>query len=106
MKKTSKKSKKEVTKAVRMPKKSEELTGDNNEEERGQLVKVLQHASMFHKQMAMEHKSEILGAEPNSEEMFHLACSSAIEDAILLIQIAADQGMFDEMPQYQKGPAG
>ena len=56
--------------------------------------------------MAMEHKSEILGAEPNSEEMFHLACSSAIEDAILLIQIAAEQGMFDDMPQYQQGPAG
>jgi len=56
--------------------------------------------------MAMEHRSEILGAEPNSEEMFHLACSAAIEDAILLIQIAAEQGMFDKMPQYNQGPAG
>tara|TARA_Y100001963_G_scaffold39078_1_gene54685 strand:+ start:368 stop:646 length:279 start_codon:yes stop_codon:yes gene_type:complete len=87
-------------------KKSKELTADNTEEERGKWLSLLEHSSMFHQQMAMEHKSEILGAEPNSEEMFHLACSSAIEDAILLIQIAADQGMFDEMPQYKKGPAG
>ena len=90
----------------KISKKSKELIADNTEEERGKWLSLLEHSSMFHQQMAMEHKSEILGAEPNSEEMFHLACSSAIEDAILLIQIAADQGMFDYMPQYQKGPAG
>ena len=56
--------------------------------------------------MSMEHRSDILGAEPNQEELFHLACSSAIEDAILLIQMASEQGMFDEMPQYNQGPAG
>ena len=39
MKKTSKKSKKEVTRAVRMPKESKELTADNTEEERGQWVR-------------------------------------------------------------------
>ena len=105
MKKTSKKSKK-VTKAVRMPKKSTELTIDNVEEERNQWVRLLEHASMFHKQMVMEHRSPIIGAEPNQEELFHRACASAIEDAVLLIQIAAEQGMFDDMPQYSKGPAG
>ena len=90
----------------KISKKSKELTADNTDEERGKWLSLLEHSSMFHQQMAMEHRSEILGAEPNSEEMFHLACSAAIEDAILLIQIAAEQGMFDKMPQYNKGPAG
>ena len=90
----------------KISKKSKELTADNTDEERGKWLSLLEHSSMFHQQMAMEHRSEILGAEPNSEEMFHLACSAAIEDAILLIQIAAEQGMFDEIPQYNQGPAG
>ena len=106
MKKTSKKSKKEVTRAVRMPKKSTELTVDNKEEERGQWVRLLQHASMFHKQMVVETHNEIIGAEPSEDNLFHRAVASAIDDAVLLIQIAAEQGMFDDMPQYQKGPAG
>ena len=90
----------------KISKKSKELTADNTDEERGKWLSLLEHSSMFHQQMAMEHRSEILGAEPNSEEMFHIACSAAIEDAILLIQIAEEQGMFDEIPQYNKGPAG
>ena len=90
----------------KISKKSKELTANNTDEERGKWLSLLEHSSMFHQQMAMEHKSEILGAEPNTEEMFHLACSSAIEDAILLIEIAAEQGMFDDMPQYKQGPAG
>ncbi len=90
----------------KISKKSKELTADNTDEERGKWLSLLEHSSMFHQQMAMEHRSEILGAEPNSEEMFHLACSAAIEDAILLIQIAAEQGMFDKIPQYNQGPAG
>ena len=106
MKKTSKKSKKEVTKAVRMPKESKELTADNTEEERGQWVRLLQHASMFHKQMVVETHNEIIGSEPSQDNLFHRAVASAIDDAVLLIQIAGEQGMFDEMPQYQKGPAG
>ena len=59
-------------------KKSKELTIDNKEEERNQWVKLLEHASMFHKQMVMEHRSPIIGAEPNQEELFHRACASAI----------------------------
>tara|TARA_R110002020_G_scaffold343977_1_gene558324 strand:- start:416 stop:694 length:279 start_codon:yes stop_codon:yes gene_type:complete len=90
----------------KISKKSKELTADNTDEERGKWLSLLEHSSMFHQQMAMEHRSEIIGAEQNTEEMFHLACSAAIEDAILLIQIAAEQGMFDDMPQHSKGPAG
>ena len=87
-------------------KKSKELTVDNTVEERHKWTTLLEHASMFHQQVAMEHRSDILGAEPDTEELFHLACSSAIEDAILLIQMASEQGMFDEIPQYKQGPAG
>ena len=105
MKKTSKKSKK-VTKAVRMPKKSTELTIDNVEEERNQWVRLLEHASLFHKQMVVETHNEIIGADPSQDNLFHRACAKAIDDAVLLIQIAAEQGMFDDMPQYKKGPAG
>ena len=105
MKKTSKKSKK-VTKAVRMPKKSTELTIDNVEEERNQWVRLLEHASMFHKQMVVETHNEIIGAEPSQDNLFHRAVASAIDDAVLFINIAAEQGMFDDMPQYKKGPAG
>ena len=57
-------------------------------------------------QMVNEIQSPILGAEPNSDEMFHRACASAIEDAVLLIEMISEQGFFDEMPQHSKGPAG
>ncbi len=87
-------------------KKSKELTVDNKEEERNQWVRLLEHATMFHKQMVIDLKSEIIGAKPSDDEMFHRAVASAIEDAVLLIQIAAEQGMFDDMPQYKQGPAG
>ncbi len=97
MKKTSKKSKKVESK---------ELTIDNKAEDRGQWVKLLQHASMFHKQMVLETHNEIIGAEPSQDNLFHRAVASAIDDAVLLIQIAGEQGMFDDMPQYNKGPAG
>ena len=105
MKKTSKKSKK-VTRAVRMPRKSKELTVDNVEEERNQWVRLLEHASLFHKQMVVETHNEIIGSKPSEDNLFHRAVASAIDDAVLLIQIAAEQGMFDDMPQYKQGPAG
>jgi len=87
-------------------KKSKELTVDNKDEERNQWLRLLKHAVMFHKQMVIEHKSPIIGAEPSQDEMFHRAVASAIEDSILLIEIAVEQGMFDDMPQYKQGPAG
>ena len=90
----------------KISKKSKELTIDNKEEDRDQWLRLLEHAVMFHKQMVIDLKSEIIGAEPSNDEMFHRAVTSAIEDAMLLIQIAAEQGMFDDMPQYSKGPAG
>jgi len=87
-------------------KKSKELTVDKEEAQRGQWVKLLDHCRMFHLQMVKEIQSPILGAEPNSDEMFHRACASAIEDAVVLIEMVSSQGFFDEMPQHSKGPAG
>ena len=87
-------------------KKSKELTIDNKQEERNQWVRLLEHASMFHKQMVVETHNEIIGAEPSQDNLFHRAVASAIDDAVLFINIAAEQGMFDDMPQYKKGPAG
>ena len=105
MKKTSKKSKK-MTRAVRMPKKSTKLTVDNEAEQRGEWVRLLEHASMFHKQMVVETHSKIIGSTPSEDNLFHRAVASAIDDAVLLINIAGEQGMFDEIPQYKQGPAG
>ena len=71
----------------KISKKSKELTVDNTVKEREKWTTLLEHSSMFHQQMSMEHRSDILGAEPNKEELFHLACSSAIEDAIFCSNI-------------------
>ena len=92
MKKTSKKSKK--------------LTVDNEAEQRGQWVRLLEHASMFHKQMVKETHNTIIGAKESEDNIFHRAVASAIDDAVLLINIAGEQGMFDDIPQYKQGPAG
>ena len=87
-------------------KKSKELTIDKEEAQRNSWVKLLDHCRMFHLQMVKETQSPILGAEPNNDEMFHRACASAIEDAVLLIEMVSEQGFFDEMPQHNQGPAG
>jgi len=87
-------------------KKSKELTVDKEEAQRGQWVKLLNHCRMFHLQMVKETQSPILGAEANNDELFHRACASAIEDAIMLIEMISEQGFFDEQPQHRQGPAG
>ena len=87
-------------------KKSKELTIDNEEAERGQWVKLLNHCRMFHLQMVKDLQSPILGAEAKNDELFHRACASAIEDAVLLIEMVSSQGFFDEQPQHRQGPAG
>jgi len=92
MKKTSKKSKK--------------LTVDNEEEQRAQWVRLLEHVSMFHKQMVKETHNPIIGAKESEDNIFHRAAASAIEDAVLLIEMCEDQGMFNNMDQYKQGPAG
>ena len=92
MKKTSKKSKK--------------LTVDNEAEQRGQWVRLLEHTSMFHKQMVKETHNPIIGGKESEDNIFHRAAASAIDDAVLLIEMVEEQGFFNNIPQYNQGPAG
>jgi hypothetical protein len=87
-------------------KKLKELTIDKEEAQRNDWVKLLDHCRMFHLQMVKDLQSPILGSEPDNNELFHRACASAIEDAVLLIQMVSEQGFFDNMPQHAQGPAG
>jgi len=60
-------------------------------------------------QMVKEHHSPIIGVEVSQDELFHHACSSAIEDCILLIELLEEEGWFGDdetLPQHQQGPAG
>ena len=101
MKKTSKK----LKKRNKRPK----LTAAGQTDERKQWVRLLEHVSMFHMQMVEETHSPIIGAEPSSENMFHRACASAIEDCILLIEMLDEEGWFgndEDLPQHNQGPAG
>ena len=89
-----------------MKKTSEKLTA-NQESERTQWIRLLEHISMFHMQMVKETQSPILGAKPSDDNMFHRASASAIEDCILLIEMLGEEGWFnDELPQNSAGPAG
>ena len=79
----------------------------NQENERTQWIRLLEHISMFHMQMVKETQSPILGAKPSDDNMFHRASASAIEDCILLIEMLGEEGWFnDELPQNSAGPAG
>lgn len=57
-------------------------------------------------------QSPILGAKPSEEQIFHMAISVAIQDAIALIQQMEAYGYFgeeedgDDLPQHSRGPAG
>ena len=94
MKKTSKKSKK--------------ITAEDREGSE-QWIGLLEATYMFHMQMVKETQSPILGAEPDEENMFHMACAQAVQDCIYLIEMVKLEGWFeddDELPQHMQGPAG
>ena len=72
----------------------------------------LLHAGwMFHQQQVKASGSPIIGAELSEEQLFHMAISVAIQDAIALIQQMEAYGYFegedeDTLPQHSRGPAG
>ncbi len=72
----------------------------------------LLHAGwMFHQQQVKGGASPIIGAELSEEQLFHMAISVAIQDAIALIQQMEAYGYFEEgeddtLPQHKRGPAG
>ena len=67
---------------------------------------------MFHQQQVKEGQSPIIGAEISDDQLFHMGCSVAIQDAIALIQQLEAYGYFDEddfpedMDLSTPGPAG
>ena len=67
---------------------------------------------MFHQQQVKEEQSPIIGAEISDDQLFHMGCSVAIQDAIALIQQLEAYGYFDEddfpedMDLSTPGPAG
>ena len=91
-----------------MKKTSKKLTV-NQENERTQWIRLLEHITMFHMQMVKETHNEIIGAKQSGDHVFHRACASAIEDCILLIEMLDEEGWFgdeEKLPQHKEGPAG
>ena len=92
------------------------MTGiiDNSTDEARKKWCDLLHAGwMFHQQQVKESASPIIGAEMSEEQLFHMAISVAIQDAIALIQQMEAYGYFaeeeeedGELPQHKRGPAG
>ena len=81
-------------------------------EARKRWTDLLHAAWMFHQQQVKEIQSPIIGAEPTDEQIFHMGCSVAIQDAIALIQQLEAYGYFDgddypeDMVLDGPGPAG
>ena len=81
-------------------------------EERKRWCDLLHAAWMFHQQQVKEESSPIIGAEISDEQLFHMGCSVAIQDAIALIQQLEAYGYFEEMDHdsdeelSSPGPAG
>ena len=100
------------------------MTGiiDNTQsDERKKWCDLLHAAWMFHQQQVKEMTSPIIGAEMTDDQMFHMGCSVAIQDAIALIQQMEAYGYFEEnlfgedeeengsgssLPQHSRGPLG
>ena len=91
------------------------MTGiiDNHPEDsaRKKWCELLHAAWMYHQQMVKDNTSPIIGAEMSDDQIFHMGCSVAIQDAIALIQQMEAYGYFekedhDELPQHKRGPAG
>ena len=89
------------------------IIDNNTDESRKQWCDLLHAGWMFHQQQVQQLKSPIMGAQPSEEEIFHMAISVAIQDAIALIQQMEAYGYFGDneeeeegLPQYDRGPAG
>jgi len=69
---------------------------------------LLHAAWMYHQQQVKEEQSPIIGAEIDDEQLFHMGCSVAIQDAIALIQQLEAYGYFedDDVHLSTAGPAG
>ena len=73
---------------------------------------LLNAAWMYHQQLVKDLEPTIKRPELTDDQLFHMACSVAIQDAIALIQQLEAYGYFDEddfpeeMDLSKPGPAG
>lgn len=90
------------------------IIDNNSDEARKQWCDLLHAGWMHHQQQVKEMQSPIIGAKPSEEQIFHMAVSVAMQDAIALIQQLEAYGYFggaeeedeDDLPQHSRGPAG
>ena len=72
------------------------IIDNSSDEARKQWCDLLHAGWMYHQQQVKEMQSPIIGAKPSEEQIFHMAVSVAMQDAIALIQQMEAYGYFDE----------
>ena len=85
------------------------IIDNTTNDERKKWCDLLHAAWMFHQQQVKEESSPIIGAEISDEQLFHMAVSVAIQDAIALIQQLEAYGYFEDDSEEEMsspGPAG
>tara|TARA_R100000458_G_scaffold1560_1_gene1322 strand:- start:261 stop:536 length:276 start_codon:yes stop_codon:yes gene_type:complete len=81
-------------------------------DERKRWCDLLHATWMYHQQLVKDLEPTIKRPELTDDQLFHMACSVAIQDAIALIQQLEAYGYFDEddfpeeMDISKPGPAG
>ena len=85
------------------------IIDNTTNDERKKWCDLLHAAWMFHQQQVKEELSPIIGAEISDDQLFHMAVSVAIQDAIALIQQLEAYGYFEDDAEEEMsspGPAG
>ena len=89
------------------------IIDNTHTDERKRWVELLHATWMYHQQEVKELSSPIIGAEFTDDQLFHMAASVAIQDAMALIQQLEAYGYIDddeekpeEMDLSRPGPAG
>ena len=88
------------------------IIDNSKDDERKRWCELLHSAWMYHQQKVKDDESPIIGKELTDDQLFHMGCSVAIQDAIALIQqmeaygYFAEEGEEEELPQHKRGPAG
>ena len=85
------------------------IIDNSTDDARKQWCELLHAGWMFHQQAAKKMQSPIIGAIPSEEQIFHMAISVAMQDAIALIQQMEAYGYFEDKEEDEvsrPGPAG
>jgi 3-deoxy-D-manno-octulosonate 8-phosphate phosphatase KdsC-like HAD superfamily phosphatase len=87
------------------------IIDNSKDDERKRWCELLHSAWMYHQQKVKDDESPIIGKELTDDQLFHMGCSVAIQDAIALIQQMEAYGYFAEGDEEgedlsKPGPAG